>query len=122
MDHVALVTGATSAIGAQAGRTFAAAGYAVALVARRKNILDELASEIRAAGGRALAIEADVTSATDVKEMLARTVATFGGLDVAFNNAGSGAPPTPLADVSQETFEDAVRVNCWGRFCARVPR
>jgi NAD(P)-dependent dehydrogenase (short-subunit alcohol dehydrogenase family) len=121
MDQVALITGATSAIGAQAGRAFAAAGYAVALAARRKNILEKLASEIRAAGGRALAIEADVTSAPDVKEMLARTVATFGGLDVAFNNAGSGAPPTPLADLSQETFVDAVRVNVLGTFlCTRA--
>lgn len=116
MEPVALITGATSAIGAEAARAFAEAGYSVALTARRIDLLRVLAAEIEAQGGRALAIEADVTQGPDVGKVLARTVDRFGGLDVAFNNAGSGAPPTPLANLTEKAFDDALRVNVLGTF------
>ena len=116
MDRVALITGASSAIGAEAALAFARTGHAVVLASRRIDVLDRLAAEIEAAGAPALAIEADVTRAADVDRVLSEAAARFGGLDVAFNNAGSGARPTPLAQLSEKTFEDALRVNLFGTF------
>jgi NAD(P)-dependent dehydrogenase (short-subunit alcohol dehydrogenase family) len=116
MNRVALITGASSAIGAAAARAFAQAGYAVALTARRIEILNELAAEIASRGGRAIAIETDVTQPSDVERAVVRTVDAFGGLDAAFNNAGGGTPPTPLADLDAATFEKSLRVNILGTF------
>jgi NAD(P)-dependent dehydrogenase (short-subunit alcohol dehydrogenase family) len=116
MERVALITGASSDIGAEAARTFSRAGYAVALAARRLNLLQRLAAEIKSEGGEALAIQADVTRPADVEEMLASTVTVYGGLDAAFNNAGAGTPPTPLADLDEAVFEHVLRVNVFGMF------
>ena len=116
MERVALITGATSAIGVAAARAFAASGHAVALAARRRPQLDALAAEIERSGGEALALETDVTDPEAVEAMVRRTVENFGGIDVAFNNAGGGTPPTPLADMTPDMFERAVRVNLIGTF------
>jgi NAD(P)-dependent dehydrogenase (short-subunit alcohol dehydrogenase family) len=75
-----------------------------------------LAREIEAQGGRALAMEVDVTQSFATEEMVQKTVERFGGLDVAFNNAGGGARPTPLADLSPEVFAGALSVNVTGTF------
>ncbi|AHY47512.1 Short-chain alcohol dehydrogenase of unknown specificity [Rubrobacter radiotolerans] len=85
---VALITGASSGIGAAAARTLAGHGAAVSLVARRKDRLDELVEEIEAAGGKALAIEADVTGQDRARNAVERTVSELGRLDTVFNNAG----------------------------------
>jgi NADP-dependent 3-hydroxy acid dehydrogenase YdfG len=85
---VALVTGASSGIGQATARVLAAQGAAVALAARRKDRLEMLAAEIEDHGGQALVIEADVTSQTQAKEVVERTVAKFGRLDLVINNAG----------------------------------
>jgi NADP-dependent 3-hydroxy acid dehydrogenase YdfG len=82
---VALVTGASSGIGAATARRLADEGAAVALVARRRDRLDELAAMI---GGRALVVEADVTDQAQAAAAVARTVAEFGRLDTLVNNAG----------------------------------
>lgn len=116
MERVALITGATSAIGVATAHLLSKAGYAVALAARRLPRLEALAREIEAEGGRAVAIEADVTQSIDADAMVQKTVERFGGLDVAFNNAGNGAPPTPLADLTPEAFSEAIRVNLTGTF------
>lgn len=116
MDRVALITGASSDIGAAAALAFSRAGYAVALAARRVQKLEALAAEITSEGGNALAIEADVTQADDVQRIVARTIERYGGIDAAFNNAGSGAPPTPLADLDPATFDAAIHVNVRGTF------
>ena len=116
MNQVALITGASSAIGAEAARVFSRAGYAVALTARRIGMLDDCAAQIVSEGGQALAIEADVTLTADVEKMISRTLEAYGGIDVAFNNAGSGALPTPLADLDPATFDDALKVNVRGTF------
>lgn len=118
MNRVALITGASSSIGSAAARAFARKGYAVALTARRKSVLDVLASQIESDGGRALAVPADITDRDAVENLVRQTVQTFGGLDVAFNNAGGGAPLTPLADLEPEAFEEAVHVNLTGTFLA----
>jgi NADP-dependent 3-hydroxy acid dehydrogenase YdfG len=85
---VALVTGASSGIGEATARELAARGAAVALVARRKDRLDTLAAEITGTGGRATAIELDITHPDQAEAAVTGTVEAFGRLDTVINNAG----------------------------------
>jgi len=85
---VALVTGASSGIGAAAATALAAHGAAVALVARRKERLETLAGEIRKQGGSALVVEADITQEKQAYDAVARTVSELGRLDTLVNAAG----------------------------------
>jgi NADP-dependent 3-hydroxy acid dehydrogenase YdfG len=85
---VALVTGASSGIGAAAAVSLAAAGATVAVAARRKDRLDALASSIGDHGGTVLVLESDVTDETQATAAVERTVAEFGRLDTLINNAG----------------------------------
>jgi NADP-dependent 3-hydroxy acid dehydrogenase YdfG len=87
-NTVALVTGSSSGIGAATARRLAAEGAAVALVARRRERLEELASAIRVGGGTALVVLADVTSRTEAEAAVEQTVAALGRLDTLVNNAG----------------------------------
>jgi NADP-dependent 3-hydroxy acid dehydrogenase YdfG len=84
----ALVTGASSGLGAATALSLAEQGASVALVARRKDRLDELVERIRAGGGSALAVEADITDRLQAADAVKQTVQTFGGLDILVNNAG----------------------------------
>jgi len=85
---VAIVTGASSGIGASAGRLLAQNGCAVALVARRADRLESMARSIEASGGRALAVPADVTKEEEVGETVARARKIFGSIDILVNAAG----------------------------------
>jgi NADP-dependent 3-hydroxy acid dehydrogenase YdfG len=85
---VALVTGASSGIGAATARQLAEHGAAVALIARRKDRLDDLAADIENAGGTALEVAADIADRTEAQAAVAQTVAQFGRLDILVNNAG----------------------------------
>lgn len=85
---VAMITGASSGIGAAAARLFAEEGAAVVVVARRKDKLEDLVAEIRAGGGRAVAAAGDVTNPDDAERAVAVAVDAFGTLNAAFNNAG----------------------------------
>jgi NAD(P)-dependent dehydrogenase (short-subunit alcohol dehydrogenase family) len=99
-------------------RAFAAAGAIVVLAARSEPELEALAAELAAAGGRALAVPTDVTDPTSVKALVERTVSTYGRLDVAFNNAGHGHQPVPLAELAVDEFEQVLAVNARGSFLA----
>jgi NAD(P)-dependent dehydrogenase (short-subunit alcohol dehydrogenase family) len=113
---VALVAGASRGIGAVTARAFARAGAAVALAARDRRTLEEVAGGIRAEGGQALAVPTDVGDAASVERLVRQTLDTFGRLDAAFNNATDGPAPTPLADLEPEEFDRAIRTNVRGTF------
>jgi NADP-dependent 3-hydroxy acid dehydrogenase YdfG len=110
---VALVTGASSGIGAATAEQLAAEGAAVALAARRADRLTDLAGRITAAGGRALPIEADVTDEQEVSAAVARTVAELGRLDVVIANAGVMLLG-PVVDAPTEEWTRMVQINVLG--------
>ena len=117
--RVALVTGAGSGIGKAAALALLRDGHRVALAGRRREKLEETAAE-SGAGERALVAPADATDPASVKALFAATVAAFGRLDVLFNNAGRGAPPVPLEDITDEQWKQVVDVNLTGMFlCIR---
>jgi short-subunit dehydrogenase len=89
-DKVVLITGASSGFGADAARLFAREGAKVVLVARRIGRLQCIADEIRAEGGEALVIPADVSNADEIAVMVQSTLDFYGKIDILFNNAGFG--------------------------------
>jgi NADP-dependent 3-hydroxy acid dehydrogenase YdfG len=110
---VALVTGASSGIGAATARALAAEGAAVALAARRKDRLDDLAADIGAADGRALVLETDVTDQQQAIDAVDRTVAELGRLDTVVNNAGVMLLG-PIVDAPVEEWDRMVALNVQG--------
>lgn len=91
MGKIVVVTGASSGFGKGAALKFAASGASVVLAARRDELLDELARECEAAGGRALAVPTDVSKRAEVEALAQAAIAGFGRIDVWVNNAGVGA-------------------------------
>ncbi|HEV7192019.1 MAG TPA: SDR family NAD(P)-dependent oxidoreductase [Jatrophihabitantaceae bacterium] len=112
-NTVALVTGASSGIGAATAAHLATAGSAVALVARRHDRLDELHARITGAGGRALIIECDVTDEDAVRAAVERTVAEFGRLDTVVANAGVMLLG-PIVDAPTDEWRRMVEINVLG--------
>ena len=115
-DRIALVTGAGSGVGEAAATALADAGYAVVLAGRRPEPLDKVKAAIEAKGGKALAVPTDVTDPDSVANLFDTAKATYGRLDVIFNNAGIGAPPVPMEDLSVEQWKAVVDVNLTGVF------
>ena len=110
---VALITGASSGIGFALARRLAREGTKVALVARRKDLLDGLAAEIRAAGGTALAITCDVRERMPMHAAIAQTVRELGPIDLLIANAGVGHV-IPADTFDAALFEDTIRTNLLG--------
>jgi NADP-dependent 3-hydroxy acid dehydrogenase YdfG len=110
---VALVTGASSGIGAASARALASQGATVAIAARRKDRLDELARDIQDGGGRALAIETDVTDQAQAKAAVRRTVEELGRLDTVVNNAGVMLLG-PILDAPTEEWDRMIALNLQG--------
>jgi NADP-dependent 3-hydroxy acid dehydrogenase YdfG len=110
---VALVTGASSGIGAATARSLADRGAAVAVVARRADRLEALAAEIEVGGGRALAIVADVSDREQAEAAVQRTAEELGRLDVLVNNAGVMLLG-PILDGPVEEWDQMVQVNLLG--------
>lgn len=107
---VAIVTGASSGIGAALAKELARRGWKVGLVARRAELLDALAAEIRAAGGEAAAAAADVTDRAATEAAIHGLEAALGPCDLLVANAGTGAP-TPAHKVPVDTILSIMRLN-----------
>jgi short-subunit dehydrogenase len=105
-----LVTGASGGLGAALAQELAAAGARLALAARSAERLEELARGLKARGGEALAVPADITAADQRRHLIDAAVAAFGGLDVLVNNAGIGATGA-FADASEERLRRIFEVN-----------
>lgn len=114
-DKVALVTGASSGIGAATAKKLAAQGVKVGLAARRIDRLQALAAEIKAAGGEAIALQMDVTDQVSVAEGVGRLHQAYGRIDIAFNNAGL-MPISDIASLKVDEWHRMVDVNIKGLF------
>lgn len=115
---VTIVTGASSGIGRAAARLFAEEGARVVVAARRQVELDGLVAEIVAAGGEAVALAGDVGDEAFARALVACAVSRFGGLDVAFNNAGTMGAVGATPDVSAASWDDTIRTNLTSAFFA----
>jgi NAD(P)-dependent dehydrogenase (short-subunit alcohol dehydrogenase family) len=122
---VALITGASSGIGEATAIALAEAGAAVVLGARREDKLADLADRINRNGGRAVYRKTDVTDAQDTQALVDLAVSEFGGLDIAFNNAGiEGSGLHPIVEDSEENFDQIHNINVkgvWNSLRAQIP-
>jgi NAD(P)-dependent dehydrogenase (short-subunit alcohol dehydrogenase family) len=113
---VAFVTGAGGGIGRATALAFAQAGAEVAVVDVTKQSVEDTAPLVEKAGGRALTLVADVRQSEEVKAALDQTVQAFGGLDVAFNNAGVEQKGALLAELSEDEWDRVLDINLRGVF------
>src|SRR5437764_10542192 len=113
---IAVVTGAGSGIGRASALALLQAGYRVALAGRRKDALEETGKLAGNNAPNALPVPTDVTKRDDIVALFAKVKATFGRLDLVFNNAGGGAPPVPLEELPYETWLNVVAANLTGPF------
>ena len=114
--RVAVVTGAGTGIGKASALALLADGYSVALAGRRVAPLEETVAEAGEDGERTIVASTDVGDPDSVKALFAKTKEAFGRLDVLFNNAGTGAPPLLLEDLSYDQWMTVVNANFTGTF------
>lgn len=114
-DRVAIITGAGTGIGKAAALALLKDGFKVALVGRRKELLDRAAAD-SGAGERAMVVPADLSKPDEVKAVFAKVKQAWGRLDVLFNNAGMGAPAIPMEDLTLEQWRQVVDINLTAMF------
>jgi NAD(P)-dependent dehydrogenase (short-subunit alcohol dehydrogenase family) len=114
-DKAVLITGASSGFGAHFARVLAGEGAKVALAARRLDALESISTEIREAGGTALAVKLDVSDDVSIKHAVQTTVDAFGRIDVLVNNSGVSVSK-PLLEQTAADFDAVVDVNLKGAF------
>ncbi|MGI9382908.1 MAG: SDR family oxidoreductase [Methyloligellaceae bacterium] len=115
-EKVAIVTGASSGIGRASALLFASEGAKVVVSARRQKELDGLVGEIEAAGGTAIAHAGDVKDEACAEALVAAAIRAFGGLDIAFNNAGSLGEMGPVTDMPLAGWRDTLDINLTSAF------
>lgn len=116
----AIVTGASSGIGRACALALLRAGWNVAFAGRRAALLEDAIREASDAPARAIAVPTDVTDERSVRALFERAMSEFGHLDLLFNNAGVGAPPMSIDEVTLEQWRAVVDVNLTGMFlCTR---
>lgn len=114
--RIAVVTGAGSGIGRAVSLALAAKGYGIVLAGRRSSTLQSVADESAALGGTPLPIQADVTDAGAVRALFDAAVLRFSRVDLLFNNAGLNMPPTPIHEITLDSWNSIVGVNLTGAF------
>ncbi len=115
-NKVALVTGAGSGVGRAAALALLRDGFKVALTGRRASALEETQAQAGDLAKNTLAVPGDVTDPASVRAIFAAVKDIFGRLDFLFNNAGMGAPPVPMEDLTFEQWSAVVNVNLTGVF------
>ncbi|MCA1370646.1 SDR family oxidoreductase [Bradyrhizobium sp. BRP14] len=115
---IAIITGASSGIGRSAARLFAHEGAKVVLTARREDALAELASEIAGAGGEAAMLAGDVRDEALHEALVNLAAERFGGLDIAFNNAGSLGAMGEVSSLTLDGWRETLETNLTGAFLA----
>ncbi len=115
-DKVALITGGTSGIGRATAVAFAEQGASVIVSGRREAEGAESVALIEKAGGKGFFVRADVSKEEDIANLVAQTVAHFGKLDIACNNAGVNPAPAPLPGYTVEQYEQVFAINVRGVF------
>ena len=115
-NKVAIVTGASSGIGHATAKLFAKEGAAVIVAARRQKELDALVDAISQFGGHAIALAGDVKDEAFAKALVDTAIEKFGGLDIAFNNAGATGKTGPLPDMSLDEWNNVVATNLTSAF------
>jgi len=115
-NKVAIVTGASSGIGRATAKLFCQEGAKVVVAARRQHELDTLVEEIRQAGGDAKALAGDVKREAYAKALVELAIKEYGGLDIAFNNAGILGVPDSTPNVSLEEWNETLEVNLTSAF------
>lgn len=110
-NKIAIITGATSGIGEAAALLFAREGACLVLSGRRQEKLDDLVNEIDKLGAGAVAIAGDVRDESHAKACVNAAVSQFGGLDIAFNNAGGSPAMGPVTEVDAAGFQEVVDTN-----------
>ena len=116
LRRVAIVTGAGTGIGKSAALALLREGYSVVLAGRRVESLEMTMKKAGPFGSQALVVPTDVSEPASVRSLFTKTKEIFGRLDLLFNNAGTGAPPVPLEDLTYEQWKSVVDVNLTGAF------
>ena len=116
LRRVAIVTGAGTGIGKSAALALLREGYSVVLAGRRVESLEMTMKKAGPFGSQALVVPTDVREPASVRSLFTKTKEIFGRLDILFNNAGTGAPPVPLEDLTYEQWKSVVDVNLTGAF------
>ncbi|MBL1419913.1 MAG: SDR family oxidoreductase [Alphaproteobacteria bacterium] len=117
-NKVAIITGASAGIGRATALLFAQHGAKLIVTARRQNLLDSLVAEITQAGGEAIALAGDVADETHHQALTNLAIDHFGGLDIAFNNAGTIGAGGPTPDVTLEGWNNTITTNLTSAFLA----
>ncbi len=112
----AIVTGASSGIGYETARLFASEGANVVVAARRQSELDKLVAAIERGGGKAVALAGNVRDEAYAKALVELAEGRYGGLDIAFNNAGTNGEMGPSSGISLDGWREAMDVNLTGAF------
>lgn len=118
--QVAIVTGCSTGLGVQMAKALASQGAKIVAVARRQNLIDEVAAGIKKDYGvETLAVRCDITDTENVNAMVAEVMEKFGRIDILVNNAGTGAV-APAEDITDDQFENEMNIDLFGSF--RVAR
>jgi len=116
LNKIAMVTGAGSGIGKAVTLALLRQGYRVVLAGRRKELLEKAVSEAGVPTDHALPVATDVSDPASVRALFAQAKASFGRLDLLFNNAGVGAPGINLEDLTYEQWKTVIDINLSGAF------